>query len=104
LSPAINDQVLVNYLGITPDGKVIDDTYSSGNPAMLHISNLGPVLQDVLLNMNVGAEWEVYIPEEQRVYGAFSRKGDEVEGPVLYLIELLEIRKEKALRGPAPLQ
>ena len=90
-SPEMTDRVVVNYLAISPDGKVIDDTYSSGQPVTLHISQLSPALQDALLNMGEGAEWEVTVPE-QRLY-----QGTQRSEPGLYLIELLEV-----IEGDAP--
>ena len=84
-SPEITDRVVVNYLAVSPDGKVIDDTYSSGQPATLSMSELGPVLQEALLNMEEGAEWEVTVPDQ---YPHQETPGLESG---LYLIELLEI-------------
>jgi len=84
-SPGITDQVVINYLAVSPDGKVIDDTYSSGQAATLHMSELDPILQEALLNMEEGAEWEVTVPEQhphQETQGA---------RPGLYLIELVEV-------------
>jgi hypothetical protein len=84
-SPDMTDRVVVNYLIVKPDGKVIDDTYSSGQPATLHMSELAPALQEALLHMGEGAEWEVTVPELQQYQGT---QGSE---PGLYLIELIEV-------------
>jgi FKBP-type peptidyl-prolyl cis-trans isomerase len=90
-SPEITDRVVVNYLAVSPDGKVINDTYSSGQPATLRMSEIGPVLQEALLNMGEGAEWEVTVPEQQP---HLETQGPE---PGLYLIELVEV-----IEGDAP--
>jgi len=79
-SPLMSDRVVVN-LAIAADGKVIDDTYCSGQPATLHMSEFAPALQQALLNMGEGAEWEVTVPQ-QDTQGA---------GPGLHLIELLAV-------------
>ena len=95
-SPEMTDRVLVNYLAVSPDGTVIDDTYSSGQPATLHVSELTPALQDALLNMGEGAKWEVTVPE-QRLY-----QGTQISEPGLYLIELLEVIGDNASDPPMP--
>ena len=88
-SPEISDQVVVNYLAVSPDGKVIDDTYSSGQPATLNMSEIGPVLQEALLNMEEGAEWEVTVPDQ------YPRQETPGLESGLYLIELVEIIEGK---------
>jgi len=84
-SPDMTDRVVVNYLVINPGGKVIDDTYSSGQPATLRMSELTPALQEALLHMGEGAEWEVTVPEQQQY------QGTQESEPGLYLIELIEV-------------
>ena len=84
---------MINYLATRPDGKIIDDTYSSGQPATLRMSELGPVLQEALMNMGEGAEWEVTVPEQQ------PNKESPGLMPGLYLIELVEVIKSEV---PAP--
>lgn len=93
-SPEITDRVIVNYLGVTPDGKVIDDTYSTGRPAKFPMSKMPPAMQEVLLKMEEGAEWEVYVQEEQRDSGTFTRRGAQETGPIMYLIELVEVIRD----------
>ncbi len=85
-SPDMTDRVVVNYLAVTPDGKVIDDTYSSGQPVTLHMSEVSPSLQEALLNMGEGAEWEVTVPQ-------WGTQGSE---PGIYLIELIEVIQDNA--------
>jgi len=82
-SPDMTDRVVVNYLAVSPNGEVIDDTYSSGQPATLRMSELTPALQEALLHMGEGAEWEVTVPEQQQ--------GTQGSEPGLYLIELIEV-------------
>jgi hypothetical protein len=90
-SPEITDRVVVNYLGLTPEGKVIDDTYSTGRSATFQMGKLPLYLREALLKMEEGAEWEVFLPEELRGSGTFTRRGAQETGPVLYLIELVEV-------------
>lgn len=97
-SPGITDRVVLNYLAVSPDGKVIDDTYSSGQPATLKMSELGPVLQEALLNMEEGAEWEVTVPER---YPHQATPGPE---PGLYLIELVEVIEDEVPAPPGPVE
>ena len=102
-SPDITDRVVVNYLAVSPDGKVIDDTYSSGQPATLRMSEVTPALQEALLTMGEGAEWEVHVPEQQPYKGTVPQRGMQgFEG--IYLIELVEVLEDYAPDQPMPLE
>ena len=90
-SPVLSDRVAVDYLGITRDGRVIDDTYSLGQPARVYINELAPAWQETLLSMEVGAQWEVSVPPGVVLIntGPESRMPENETGT--YLIELVEI-------------
>jgi hypothetical protein len=101
-SPDITDRVVVNYLAVSPDGKVIDDTYSSGQPVTLRMSEVTPALQEALLTMGEGAEWEVHVPEQQPYKGTVPQRGMQGFEPGIYLIELVEVLEDYAPDQPMP--
>jgi len=90
-SPVLTDRVAVDYLGITRDGRVFDDTYSLGQPAEFYINELAPVWQETLLSMQEGAQWEVSVPPGVALLNSESGDGMPENEPGTYLIELLEI-------------
>jgi hypothetical protein len=92
-SPASGDQVLVNYLAMTPDGTVFEETYSAAEPATLAINALEPRLQEALLKMDEGAEWEVYIPARVSPKGVNDSPETTESQQKIYLIELLKVIK-----------
>ena len=90
-SPVLTDRVAVDYLGITQDGRVFDDTYSSGQPAELNINDLDPAWQETLLSMEEGAQWEVSVPPGLLLINTEPGGGMPENESGTYLIELLEI-------------
>jgi FKBP-type peptidyl-prolyl cis-trans isomerase/cell division protein FtsL len=90
-SPALTDRVAVDYLGITRDGRVFDDTYSLGQPAEFYIYELAPAWQETLLSMQEGAQWEVSVPPGLVLVNSESGGGMPGNKSGTYLIELLEI-------------
>lgn len=90
-SPVLTDRVAVDYLGITQDGRVFDDTYSLGQPAEFYIYELAPAWQEALLSMEEGAQWEVSVPPGLVLINSESGDGVPENKSGTYLIELLEI-------------
>ena len=90
-SPVLTDRVAVDYLGITQDGRVFDDTYSLGQPAEFYINELAPAWQETLLSMQEGAQWEVSVPPGLVLINSESGDGMPENESGTYLIELLEI-------------
>jgi len=90
-SPVLTDRVTVDYLGITRDGRVFDDTYSSGQPAELYINDLDLAWQETLLSMEEGAQWEVSVPPGLVLINTEPGGGMPENESATYLIELLEI-------------
>ena len=92
-SPAPGDKVRVNYLAITPDGKVLAETYSGGEPATFDTNTMEPHLREALLKMEEGAEWEVYVPARLSPRGAIKARDRLASRQKVYLIELLQVIK-----------
>jgi hypothetical protein len=90
-SPGVNDTVLVNFIGATHDGRVLDDTYSTGQPLTLSLAELDTGWQEILSGMAEGAEWEVFLSPEIMHGGAGVNANASGSRPAMYLIELLEI-------------
>lgn len=56
--------VTCHYKGSTINGRVFDETFSSGCPAVFRANELISGFQIALVNMHIGDHWLVYIPSE----------------------------------------
>jgi FKBP-type peptidyl-prolyl cis-trans isomerase FklB len=90
-SPGMNDWVVVDYLGMTPDGTIFDNTYDSGQRAIFGMDGLIPGWQEPLLRMQEGSEFEVYVPPEIANIGGISSLSKQAGEPGIYLIELIQV-------------
>lgn len=67
--PAANDSVVINAIGIFPDGTVFEDTYKN-NQAINNVpANLIPGLNEAIQLMPEGSKWRIFIPSAL-AYGA----------------------------------
>jgi len=90
-SPSLKDWVVVDYLGMTRDGSIFDNTYESGQRAIFGIEGLPPVWQEPILQMREGAEFEVYVPPGNANIGGIPSPGKPEGEPGIYLIELIHV-------------
>jgi hypothetical protein len=90
-SPGLGDWVIVDYLGMTRDGNIFDNTYDSGQRAIFGMDGLLPGWQEPLLRMQEGAEFEVYVPPEIANISGISSTSKQRMEPGIYLIELIQV-------------
>ena len=69
--PAPNDTVVVNAVGVFPDGTVFENTYKSKKPLTLVTSNMIPGLNESVQLMPAGSLWRIFIPSKL----AYGEKG-----------------------------
>ena len=62
--PTINDTIVVNYFGTLIDGVEFDNSYKRGAPAVFKMNEVMKGWTEILLMMNVGSHWKVFIPAE----------------------------------------
>ena len=60
--PGPRSIVTCHYKGSTINGRVFDETFSSGCPAAFRVYDLIQGFQAALINMHIGDHWRVYIP------------------------------------------
>jgi FKBP-type peptidyl-prolyl cis-trans isomerase len=90
-SPDLDDWVVVDYLGMTRDGSIFDNTYDSGQRAIFGMDGLLPGWQEPLLQMQEGAEFEVYVPPGIANIGGIPSLNKPDMEPGIYLIELIQV-------------
>jgi len=101
-SPSASDQVVVAYVGIKPDGGVFDETYSTGAPSTFSMKELMPGWREVLLKMQEGAEFELYVPPKLATSGGTRKRSMLGFEPSIYLIELKQVVKAGATAASSP--
>lgn len=101
-SPSLADKVVVSYVGIKPDGAIFDETYSDEAPMTFNMKELLPGWQEVLMKMEEGAEFELYVPPSLTTRKGVRKRGMLGNEPNIYLIELLEVTEEGTTVPAAP--
>jgi len=94
-TPKRGDRVVLNYIKITPDGAVLEETYSSGKPVTLYMKSVDAGLQTALLKMPEGAEWEVYVPAAAAPTAAEKSRDSSAAEQQIYLVELLKVVRDR---------
>jgi FKBP-type peptidyl-prolyl cis-trans isomerase len=96
--PSLSDKVMLAYVGVRLDGTIFDETAANGGPLTLGMTGVQPGWQEVLLKMEEGAEFELYLPP-QPATGGEGVSGSEAS---IYLIELLEVITQGETDPAAP--
>ncbi|MEZ5540473.1 MAG: FKBP-type peptidyl-prolyl cis-trans isomerase [Pseudomonadota bacterium] len=96
-TPSLADKVVISYVGMTPDGKIIDETYSGDKPITYSMQDVMPAWRDALLEMQAGAEFEVYVPSGLAHGKGVRKRGMSGFEPQIYLIELQQVMSDAAI-------
>lgn len=89
--PGPRSIVTCHYKGSTIDGRVFDETYTSGCPAAFRVNELIPGFQIALVNMSIGDHCRVYIPSNMG-YGNISMGRDiPANSTLIFEIELIAV-------------
>jgi FKBP-type peptidyl-prolyl cis-trans isomerase len=91
--PVATSKVLINAVGVLPDGTIFEDSYKKKQPITAEIGTLIPGLKEIIQLMPVGSVWRVFIPAELG-YGAVGLNNIvPPHSALVYDIELLEIKE-----------
>jgi len=89
--PLQNSKVVVNYEGRLVNGEIFDSSYESGLPSVIRVGDVIPGFSEALKLMNVGSEWEIYIPAAL-AYGTHTGKGKvPPNSTLIFRVELLRV-------------
>jgi len=92
--PLASDLVRVNYRGTLLNGMEFDNTYTSGEPATVKISEMIPGWVEVLPIMKTGSKWQIFVPTEQ-AYGDRQFGKIPPNSMLIYELELVSIEKDE---------
>ena len=93
-TPDIKDTVVVNYRGMTVDGKEFDSSYSKEKPATFRVNRVIKGWTEALQLMKEGDKWELYIPSEL-AYGQRGNRNIAPNSALIFEIELLSIEPKQ---------
>ena len=93
-SPTLSDKIVVAYVATRLDGMIFDETYSTGVPSTFSMKEVLPSWREVLLKMEEGAEFELYVPPNLTHKGGVRKRSLLGFDPSLYLIELIQVVKD----------
>lgn len=96
-SPSVYDTVVVNYEARFIDGKILDSSYQTGQPARMPINQIIPGLQEGLQLMKPKDSFILYIPSVL-AYGEKGAPAIEPNQGLIFKIDLIDI-----IKGSAPL-
>ena len=90
--PLATDKVKVNYEGHLIDGTEFDSSYKRKEPATFKCNQVIKGWTEALTNMNVGSQWELYIPYNL-AYGDKQQSKIPPFSTLIFTVELLDIVK-----------
>ncbi len=89
-SPKAGDQVVVEYRAFRPDGTETDNSFKEDLPTTFTVDKAIPALKEALLNMEKGAQWELYIPANL-AYPGVRKRGPYGFEPLILTVELISV-------------
>jgi len=97
--PKETDMVKVHYRGTLINGVEFDNSYSRGEPMIIHANGMMPGWTEALQLMKVGSKWKIFVPTElayaQRQFGRIPPNS-----ALIFEIELLEAGENLIPRAP----
>ena len=93
-SPLPTDKVVAKYVGMTRDGTIFEETYTAHEPGTYSMSELKPGWREVLLKMEEGSEFEMYIPGKLASSGGVEKRDVLGNEPNIYLVELVKVLRD----------
>jgi peptidylprolyl isomerase len=91
--PLATDIVTVHYTGWTPDGKVVDSSWTRGTPSMFPLNRALLGWRECVQLMTVGEKRRCWVPQNLAYAGQAGRPA----GTIVFDIELLETRRSPAV-------
>lgn len=98
--PKDTDMVKVHYTGTLTNGEKFDSSRDRGEPAEFPVKGVIPGWTEALKLMKAGAQYKLAIPAKL-AYGPQGRPGIPPNSPLLFDVELIEVKAAPAPAAPA---
>jgi FKBP-type peptidyl-prolyl cis-trans isomerase len=92
IRPTAKDTIVINAIGVFPDGTVFEDTCKKKQAITTAISSLIPGLSEAIQLMPVGSVWRIFIPSVLG-YGSVGTNVIPPNTALVFDIELMEIKQ-----------
>ncbi len=93
IRPTVKDTVVINAVGVFPDGTVFEDTYQKKQPITNIVSNLIPGLNEAIQLMPEGSVWRIFIPSALAYGSAGLTNIIPPNTALVFDITLIEVKK-----------
>jgi len=90
-TPTPSSVVTVNYRGTFIDGTEFDSSYKRGRPWQVPVTGVIHGWTEALLQMKVGAKWQLFIPSEL-AYGQQGRPPIPPDSVLVFEVELISVQ------------
>lgn len=90
-SPGAADTVTLDYSAFLLDGTQLFSSYDEPLPIQFSVSQLVPGLREVVLRMEEGARWEVYVSPDHAYRGGTRNRKKYGYEPLVYVVELKSV-------------
>jgi FKBP-type peptidyl-prolyl cis-trans isomerase len=92
--PLAADTIVINAIGLFPDGSVFEDTFQKKQALTIMTGNLIPGLSEAVQLMPEGSVWRIFVPSAL-AYGPTGRPGVIPPNTALVFdITLMEVKKK----------
>lgn len=91
ISPTLDDQVTVNYVGTRLDGTEFDSSARQDGPVSFPVKTVIKGWTEALQLMHEGDKWQLFIPADL----AYGEKGPLADQTVIFEVELIAVDKSK---------
>ena len=95
IRPTAKDTIVINAIGIFPDGTVFEDTYQKKKAITTLTGNLIPGLNETIQLMPEGSVWRVFIPSVLAYGSAGLKNAIPPNTALIFDITLVEVKQNK---------
>jgi len=93
--PSLKDSIVINAIGLFPDGTVFEDTFKKKQPITTLTGTLIPGLNEAVQLMTEGSTWRIFIPSSL-AYGPAGIPGViPANSALVFDISLMEIKNKR---------
>ncbi|MCK5168964.1 MAG: FKBP-type peptidyl-prolyl cis-trans isomerase [Bacteroidales bacterium] len=93
IRPTVKDTVVINAIGVFPDGTLFEDTYQKKKPITIITGNLIPGLNETIQLMPEGSVWRIFIPSVLAYGSAGLTNVIPPNTALVFDITLMEVKK-----------
>ena len=95
IRPTVKDSIVINAVGMFPDGSVFEDTFQKKKTITSLTANLIPGLNEAIQLMPEGSVWRIFVPSALAYGPAGLQNAIPPNTALVFDITLMEVKQEK---------